>query len=162
MLTASGFRHAFFTCVGGVSRGPFATLNLSSSVGDSPASVAENLARAANWLGLDSSKLYWANQVHGNNVIVLDSHSSADSIRSTPGDAIIASEGHLACCVRTADCVPVLSCRPSKRPRRCDSRRLARNCGWYCSPNDSAPEPVGIQPGALDGCYWSPHTSKRF
>ena len=107
-LDAAGFRHAFFTCAGGVSSGPYATLNLSNSVGDSPASVAENLTRAANWLGIVSAEMAWLRQVHGCNVIVLETGTSAEDVRATEGDALIASGANLACCVRTADCVPVL------------------------------------------------------
>lgn len=123
-LEAAGFRHAFFTSTGGVSSGPYATLNLSNSVGDLPVNVAENLSRAADWLGIDAANLYWASQTHGKEVIVLDSSSSADSVRLTSADAIIASAGHWACCVRTADCVPVLVAD------RVSGRVAAVHAGW--------------------------------
>jgi YfiH family protein len=124
MLNAEGFCHAFFTRSGGVSSGPYATLNLSSSVGDSPFSVAENLVRAANWLDLDASSLCCAKQVHGSDVLVLDRDSSLDKVRTTPADALIALGGHLACCVCTADCVPVLV---ADRKRGCVA---AIHAGW--------------------------------
>jgi copper oxidase (laccase) domain-containing protein len=49
-LVAAGLRarHGFFTRVGGVSRGPFASLNCSLSGQDSRDAVLENRARAAN------------------------------------------------------------------------------------------------------------------
>lgn len=108
LLSAAGFRHAFFTRAGGVSVGPFATLNLSNSVGDVPTSVAENLVRAAKWLELDGSQLYWANQVHGCEVHVVGHDTPVDTLRTLSGDSLLASQGDLACCVRTADCVPIL------------------------------------------------------
>ena len=123
-LEAAGFRHAFFTSVGGVSSGPFATLNLSNSVGDLPANVAQNLSRAADWLGIDAANLFWASQTHGKEVIVLDSALSVESVRSTCADAIIASTGHWACCVRTADCVLVLVAD------RVSGRVAAIHAGW--------------------------------
>ncbi len=107
-LDAAGFRHAFFTSVGGVSSGPYATLNLSNSVGDSPEDVAENLARVANWLGVAPCDMVWLRQVHGCNVVVLEDAVRSGDVRSTQGDALIASDADLVCCVRTADCVPVL------------------------------------------------------
>jgi hypothetical protein len=123
-LATAGFCHAFFTSAGGVSSGPFATLNLSSSVGDSPVDVAENLSRAADWLGIDVAELYWASQIHGRVVIVLDRRLSVESVRMTSADALIASEGHGACCVRTADCVPVLVAD------RVSGRVAAIHAGW--------------------------------
>jgi YfiH family protein len=123
-LAAAGFRHAFFTSAGGVSSGPFATLNLSDSVGDLPANVAENLSRAADWLGIDTANLYWASQAHGKEVILLDSSLLVESVRLTSADAIIASAGHRACCVRTADCVPILVAD------RVSGRVAAIHAGW--------------------------------
>ena len=123
-LNAAGFRHGFFTSVGGVSSGPYATLNLSNSVGDSPGNVAENLARVANWLGVAPSEMVWLRQVHGCSVIVLEDAVRADDVRSTQGDALIASDADLACCVRTADCVPVLLAD------RESGRAAAVHAGW--------------------------------
>ena len=124
LLSAAGFRHAFFTRAGGISVGPFATLNLSNSVGDVPTSVAENLARAAKWLNLDGSQLYWANQVHGREVHVVGEATSVDSLRMLPGDSLLASQGDLACCVRTADCVPILVADQAR------GRVAAVHAGW--------------------------------
>ena len=123
-LAMAGFHHAFFTRSGGVSSGSFATLNLSNSVGDSPTSVEENLIRAAGWLGVAVTDLYWANQTHGRDVIVLDGHLSAESVRTMSADAIVASAGRWACCVRTADCVPILVAD------RVGGRVAAIHAGW--------------------------------
>src|SRR6266545_3518646 len=38
-----GFRHAFFTRRGGVSEGPYESLNFSRAVGDTPERVAQNV-----------------------------------------------------------------------------------------------------------------------
>ena len=51
-LAHAGFRHAFFTREGGVSRGPWASLNLAVNTGDDPANVARNRALAAEALGV--------------------------------------------------------------------------------------------------------------
>lgn len=106
-MNAAGFRHAFFTREGGVSSGPFATLNFSYSVGDDPGNVAENVRRAAAFLEVAPENLYFAQQVHGTFALVLNGGATAEAVRATQADAIVGSNSQQACCVRTADCVPV-------------------------------------------------------
>src|SRR6187431_1961146 len=65
LLGAAGFRHAFFTRRGGVSEGPYESLNFSRAVGDDAERVAENVARAANVLGVGARRVYYLSQVHG-------------------------------------------------------------------------------------------------
>jgi polyphenol oxidase len=107
LLDGEGFVHAFFTRRGGVSGGPFATLNLSLAVGDHPEHVTENLRQAARVLGLAASRVCVPRQVHGNSVLVLDGPDGA-LLEGTPADASVSLEPTLACAVRTADCVPIL------------------------------------------------------
>ena len=66
----SSLRHGFFGRQGGVSTGDFSGLNMSVSVGDDAAAVAENRARAMAALG--RAKLAFLKQVHSNRVVVLD------------------------------------------------------------------------------------------
>ncbi|RYE95096.1 MAG: peptidoglycan editing factor PgeF [Myxococcales bacterium] len=115
MLTSSllhdaGFQHGFFTREGGVSAGPFASLNLSATSGDDPALVAENRARAAARLGVAPAHLLVPSQVHGVEVALVDDASQADEVARREADALVALPGPvpLACGVRVADCVPVL------------------------------------------------------
>src|SRR5688572_17567748 len=56
---------------GGVSVGPFASLNLAMHVEDAPAAVAENRQRLHAALRLDAEPL-WLNQVHGIEVVSAD------------------------------------------------------------------------------------------
>ena len=56
--------HGFFTRRGGVSTGPFASLNCSLSGQDDHATVLENRARAARSLRADPSHLLGLTQVH--------------------------------------------------------------------------------------------------
>jgi polyphenol oxidase len=93
-------------------------------VGDSPNCVADNLDCAAAWLGLESANLCWARQVHDNNVIEICPDTSPQEVRSTPADALISSYDKIACCVRTADCVPILVADPR------DGRVAAIHAGW--------------------------------
>ena len=60
-----GFRHAITTRAGGLSAGPYATMNLSFGVGDDPEAVAENRRRAVAAIGADVGRLVVAGQCHG-------------------------------------------------------------------------------------------------
>lgn len=108
LLTDAGFHHAFFTRRGGVSSGAYASLNFSTSVGDSPDRVAQNLERAAHALVVPTGRIYFLSQVHGPDARVLAGQESHDAVLHTRGDALVSRASDLACAVRTADCVPVL------------------------------------------------------
>ncbi len=136
LLAAAGFRHAFFTRHGGVSEGPFASLNFSSALGDAPEKVAENLTRAARALGVDPARVYFLDQVHGAQVHVLTDGDDRATLLSTQGDALIAADPQVACGVRTADCVPVLlACESSGQVG-------AAHAGWRGAVAGIVPETV--------------------
>lgn len=97
-----GVRALQTTRMGGVSRGPYESLNLGDHVGDDPADVAANRARLA---GLLPGEPLWLKQVHG--VAVAD--ASADR-PGAEADAAIARQGGRVCVVMTADCLPLLLC----------------------------------------------------
>src|SRR5580704_9160284 len=65
--------HGFFTRRGGVSTGPFASLNCSLSSQDDRESVMENRGRVADALGVPRGSLLGCTQVHGINVAHVDS-----------------------------------------------------------------------------------------
>src|SRR5690606_25924231 len=102
-----------FTRHGGVSEGPFASLNFSSASGDEPRNVAENLRRGARGLQVDPSKVYFLEQVHGVDVHVLTGDEDREDVLRTRGDALVSQRPGIACGVRTADCVPVLLACPT-------------------------------------------------
>jgi polyphenol oxidase len=106
------------TRAGGVSRGPYASLNLGDHVGDDPRAVASNRARLVRTLGLPAEPL-WLTQVHGTAVVAgggCASFAEADaSHAATPG---------VVCAVLTADCLPVLLCD------RRGTRVAAVHAGW--------------------------------
>jgi YfiH family protein len=108
LLELSGFRHAFFTRRGGVSRGPYSSLSFSLAVGDEPEHVAENLRRAAATLRVPVERIYYLSQVHGRDSHVADESQAPGAFVQREGDAVIARSGRLACAVRSADCVPIL------------------------------------------------------
>ncbi|MGE5028196.1 MAG: peptidoglycan editing factor PgeF [Betaproteobacteria bacterium] len=87
---------------GGVSAGPYASLNLGNHVGDDPAAVAEN--RALLRASLPAEPV-WLRQVHGN--VVAD----ADRVQGIPdADAVLARRSGSVCAVMTADCLSLLLC----------------------------------------------------
>ena len=100
-LTAS---HGFFTRRGGVSTGPFASLNCSLSSKDDPAAVAENRARVARALGSDV--LLGLTQVHGAAVATVTAPWLPG--QGPRADALVTARPGLALGIITADCTPVL------------------------------------------------------
>jgi hypothetical protein len=108
LLTRTGFAHGFSLRSGGVSAGPFASLNLGRSVGDAPDAVAENVARFAADVGADVARIFEVTQVHGGAVRVVDAGDTVSSVRTVEADALVTRVDGFAVGVRTADCVPVL------------------------------------------------------
>jgi polyphenol oxidase len=112
-LEASGADAVVTARSGGVSPGPYATLNLSLSVGDDPARVLENRRRLAVGLDASPSDFVFARQVHGAGVRVVgraDRGSGAftldDAIDET--DALVTTSPGVVLAVLTADCVPIV------------------------------------------------------
>jgi polyphenol oxidase len=94
---------AFFTRRGGVSRGPYDSLNTSFVVGDDSPSVEENLARARHALQLPA--LQTVRQVHSDTVLAI---AGAPVLAETlTGDACITGQVGMGLGLKVADCLPV-------------------------------------------------------
>ncbi|MFD4246781.1 peptidoglycan editing factor PgeF [Streptomyces sp. NPDC058525] len=106
-----GAHFAFTDRWGGVSAVPYEELNLGGAVGDDPAAVRANRARAARSLGIDPDLVVWMNQVHGRDVAVVDGPWGADEALPAV-DAVVTARRGLALAVLTADCTPVLLADP--------------------------------------------------
>jgi YfiH family protein len=107
-LRAIGVSHGFSTRIGGVSAGPFDSLNLGNLAGevrDDPKNVAENLNRFHLATGLADRRRVWVHQVHGNRVAVVRDPGFDNG---TEADAIVTADSTATLLVRVADCVPVL------------------------------------------------------
>ena len=87
---------------GGVSTGPWASLNLADHVGDEPAAVEENRERVRRTL--DVVALVTMRQVHGHDVAVVDGVGGAPPT----ADALVTRTPGLALVALVADCTPVL------------------------------------------------------
>ncbi len=108
LLRARAVRHGFSTRLGGVSTGPFATLNLALAPGDERAAVQENLRLFSQALEIDASRLYQTSQVHGSAVFEANPDDDRDAVVKVEADALVASDPRIAVGVRVADCVPIL------------------------------------------------------
>jgi polyphenol oxidase len=98
---------------GGVSSGPYESLNLSFGVGDDPANVVENRRRLAAAFGAELDDFVFARQVHGAGVRVVGDTdrgsgtlSQDDAIPDT--DALVTTEPGVVLAILTADCVPIV------------------------------------------------------
>lgn len=91
---------AFSSRLGGVSDGPYASLNLGLSTGDRAESVAENRRRLLADLGV--TELATVRQVHGAERQVVERGGPAGV-----GDVLVTTRSDLALAVSTADCLPV-------------------------------------------------------
>ena len=92
---------------GGVSQGPYASLNLGNHVGDDEAAVAAN-RRCLNLALTLPSEPVWLTQIHGRGVIRIGQEEGLDPV--PVADAAFTGEQGVVCAVMTADCLPVLLC----------------------------------------------------
>lgn len=110
----SGLDVAVTTRYGGVSEGPYATLNLGDHVGDDPAAVRENRRRTCEAFGVEALTI--ADQQHRATVAVIDEdlvgagfYGLSDAQARLPGvDAMVTVRPDAALCILVADCVPVV------------------------------------------------------
>lgn len=105
--------HAITTRHGGVSTGPWASLNLTNGTGDRREAVEENLRRVADVLGLQRADLVSPNQRHTANVRRVHRH---DRGRIFEGyDILVTDEPGMPLLLRYADCAPILIYDPAHR-----------------------------------------------
>ena len=121
-LDASGVDAAVTAHSGGVSCGPYESLNLSLSVGDDPGCVLENRRRLATAFGAAPGDFVFAHQVHGVGVRVVtasdrgrgafsldDAIGSASEAGPAGGaDVLVTTSPGVVLAILTADCVPIV------------------------------------------------------
>jgi YfiH family protein len=96
----------FTTRVGGVSNGPYASLNLGRRTGDDVERVDENRRRACAEIGADADRLALNYQLHSAVV-----HRARPGARGEPGDGLWTDEPDLPVLAMSADCVPIALAR---------------------------------------------------
>ena len=97
-----GYEVAFTTRVGGVSEGPFASLNLGRKSGDDVARADENRRIACDAIGADVSKLALNYQVHSDRVV-----QTEPGARGEHADGLWTNEPGLPILAMSADCLPI-------------------------------------------------------
>lgn len=128
-LVLPGARVAFSTRNGGVSEGPYESLNLGVLTDDEPGRVARNRAILAEAIGLDPAAIAMGWQVHGTDVLRWDSPPQPGRNGYVqPGAELDKVDGHvtdlegLGLLVLAADCLPVALAG--------NGRVALLHCGW--------------------------------
>lgn len=114
-------RSLITTRTGGVSQSPFASFNLAGHVGDQPENVNANRRVLLNKIGHPIS---WIHQVHGCDVVMLNSGDSLRGDGQYDADAVTTTTPGIVCAIQTADCLPMLICN------REGSQVAAVHAGW--------------------------------
>lgn len=124
--TLEGVSHAISTRHGGVSQGPYRSLNLGYGTDDDEDCVARNRSILGSALGLEPDQMFGASLTHGNEVSVFKTSepSAFPARRSTvrPGsaregtffrtDGVVSDVAGLHFLLTFADCVPLLFADP--------------------------------------------------
>jgi YfiH family protein len=103
---APGYEVAFSTRLGGVSEGPYASLNLGRMTGDDVERVDENRRLLCAEIGAEAERLALNRQVHSALV-----HRAEPGARGAPGDGLWTDEPDLPILAFAADCVPIALAR---------------------------------------------------
>jgi YfiH family protein len=127
-LPLPGSRAIFSTRLGGVSEGPYESLNLGALTDDDLARVTENRARLAAEARVDAARVAMGWQVHGTEVREWDEPPANRAYAEPGGKELPKVDGHattardLPLLVMVADCYPVALS---------DGERVAMlHCGW--------------------------------
>ncbi len=105
-VTEGGLRAVFSTRLGGVSAGPYRSLNLGRHTADEPAQVAENWRRFASAAGFSQDRVAFATQVHGASVRRVQ---AGEGVRGPLGehDVLVTTASEVVLAISIADCVPI-------------------------------------------------------
>jgi polyphenol oxidase len=110
---------AFTTRLGGVSEGPFESLNLGILTDDEPERVVENRLRACARVGADPDTATMAWQVHGGAVTEAKPRGIVERTTFEQCDGLWTDRPGQAMALVTADCFPVAVARTSGEPALC-------------------------------------------
>ena len=121
--------HFVSSRVGGVSKAPYAFLNLGFHVGDDPQNVLQNRKLLASTLGIPLDCFTTAKQIHDGNVKIITEQLKGcgaveygTAVNAT--DAMVTNVPDICLMILVADCVPILFYDPKKRVIGC------AHAGW--------------------------------
>ena len=157
-----GVRVSFTGRLGGVSAGPFASLNLGALTDDEPANVAVNRRRAVEAAGGTGEDATMAWQVHGTQVREVTSRPSTGRFLE-PGrepfpksDGLVTSVAGRPMTLLTADCLPIaIAARDGSRLALLHAgwRGLEAGIAGEGARSVAAASVAAVGPGAGPCCY---------
>lgn len=106
-------KHGFSTRLGGVSTGNCATMNISTTRGDSPEAVEENRRRIASAIGVKPEDMTYTHQTHTTNVAVVKEEDRGARFMET--DGMVTNVPGICLVTFYADCVPLFFVDPVHR-----------------------------------------------
>lgn len=113
LLENAGVIQAVLSRQGGVSQGPWNSLNVGSTVGDDLLHVAENRRRSFAALGLSLETSFDVWQVHGTEAVAVDA-PRPPHIPHRQADIILTDRPGMTLFMRFADCVPIFLVDPAR------------------------------------------------
>ena len=157
VIELPGARAVFSTRNGGVSEGPYRSLNLGILTDDDPDKVRENRRLLAGEAGVDPGAIAMGWQVHGTDIREWD---EAGSAYASPGEELPKADGHtsertgLALLVLVADCYPVaLAGGDRVAMLHCGWRGLAGGIVGRALAMFDEPPAAAVGPGIGPCCY---------
>ncbi|MBE0450079.1 MAG: peptidoglycan editing factor PgeF [Clostridia bacterium] len=130
LLNSDHLIHGITTRLGGVSTGPYSSMNTGLFGDDYRDNVLENIRRALTELGTDSKIIILAQQVHSENVVIIDEKTNFESmekveLENTPlegfemyisavTDGLMTNRKDVLLVTFYADCVPLILYDPVK------------------------------------------------
>ena len=105
-LPPGPYEVVFSTRAGGVSEGPYDSLNLGRLTGDDVERVDENRRRLCAEVGADLDRLALNRQIHSSIV-----HRAEPGVLGEPGDGLWTEEPDLPVLAMSADCLPIALAR---------------------------------------------------
>ena len=165
-----GARAVFSTRRGGVSEGPYESLNLGILTDDDGARVAENRRRLCEAVGIEPARVAMGWQVHGTDLREWDGPPAEEPGFAEPGADLPRVDGHLtgepglALLVLVADCLPVaLAGEGRVGMLHCGWRGLAGGIVDRALERFEAPPAAALGPAIGPCCYEvGPEVLERF
>jgi polyphenol oxidase len=160
VLELPGARAIFSTRDGGVSEGPYRSLNLGILTDDEPLRVVENRRRLARAAKVEASRVVMGWQVHGDQVREWEGPDPQNVYAEPGGKQLPRVDGHLTAeqglglLVLVADCFPVaLSDGQRAAMLHCGWRPLAGGIVERAVARFERPPAAAVGPGIGGCCY---------
>jgi len=139
---------------GGVSEGPYASLNMSLSVGDEPGAVLENRRRVAAAIGADPADFVFSRQVHGAAVRMVTATERSSGAFAVDGsvpeaDALVTADPSVVLAILAADCIPVVLYDPAANVLGCVHAGWRGTVARACAAAVTAMAGLGARPDTV-------------